>query len=69
MTSPSEKLVADIAKFMAAHKMTPTAFGKMALGDPNLVFDLEQGREVRWSTESRIRKAMKDHASRQSAAA
>ncbi len=34
--------------------MTPTRFGREALGDPRLVFDLRRGRELRLRTARRV---------------
>jgi hypothetical protein len=34
--------------------LTPTQFGLDAIGDPNLVRDLRNGRELRWKTAERV---------------
>ena len=34
-----------IEKFLRATDMPPTKFGRMAVSDPRLVFDLRRGRE------------------------
>lgn len=39
---------------LRAHRMTPTKFGREALGDPNLVAQLRQGRQLRTATVKRI---------------
>lgn len=39
---------------LRAHRMTPTRFGREALGDPNLVAQLRQGRQLRAATVRRI---------------
>lgn len=60
MSEPAKKLLAEIEGFLARNPtMTKTGFGKFANGDPNLVFDLEAGREPRWATAQKIRAAMK----------
>lgn len=52
------RLVSEIENFRAANGMTKTGFGLWAKNDPNLIRDLEAGREPRWSTVSDIRKKM-----------
>lgn len=39
-----ETFLADIDAFLELEGMSPTAFGKEAVGDPNLVHDLRNGR-------------------------
>ena len=36
-----------IEEFITLKKLSPTAFGMKYAGDPNFVFDLRKGREVR----------------------
>lgn len=43
MTS-SEEFLQRIEAFLVAHKIGATTFGKKAMGDPNFVFDLREGR-------------------------
>lgn len=43
-----------IGAHLRAHRMTPTRFGREALGDPNLVAQLRQGRQLRAATVKRI---------------
>lgn len=43
-----------IEKFLRATDMPATKFGRLALGDPRLVGDLRNGRELRPGTEARI---------------
>lgn len=43
-----------IRRACKAHGVAPTVFGRKALGDPRLVHDLEQGRELRPATLQRI---------------
>ena len=51
-------LLAEITAYMAEHKLTRQAFGLHALGDPSLLADLENGRELRRSTEERVRERL-----------
>lgn len=44
-----------IERFLEAHDMNPSAFGRQVMGDPNFVFDLRTGRDLRRSTEKKIR--------------
>ena len=43
-----------IEKFLRATDMPPSKFGRMAVGDPRLVFDLRRGREPRGAMVARI---------------
>jgi hypothetical protein len=48
LSSPvMSELLPKIEAFLEASKMSPTAFGKEAMGDPCFVGDLRNGREVR----------------------
>ena len=48
-------LIRSIEKFLRAHDMPPTKFGRLAAHDPRFVLDLRMGREPRSQTEARIR--------------
>lgn len=48
-------LIRDIENFLRRHRMTPTRFGRNALGDPKLVGQLRAGRELRPGTIARVR--------------
>lgn len=48
-------LLQDITKFLEETEMTPTRFGRLAIGDPRLVGDLRNGREPRRRTRERVR--------------
>lgn len=52
------RLHAEIEAFISAHGMSRTGFGLWAINDPNLVRDLQSGRELRWSTIKTIREKM-----------
>jgi hypothetical protein len=43
-----------IRLFMNRTEMTPTRFGREAVGDPRLISDLRNGRELRETTAARI---------------
>ena len=47
-------LLTHIERYMRRTRMSPTRFGREALGDPNFVLDLKDGRECRRSTELRV---------------
>lgn len=40
----TERFLFEIERFITRNGMSPTAFGKRAVGDPNLVADLRAGR-------------------------
>lgn len=47
-------LLLRIERFLRATKMTPTRFGREALGDPCLVGDMRNGRALRARTVARV---------------
>lgn len=47
-------LLRDVLDFCARKPMPPTAFGMAALGDPNFVRNLQEGRELRSKTMRRV---------------
>ncbi|RIJ15984.1 hypothetical protein D1227_06265 [Henriciella mobilis] len=47
-------ILSRIEAHLAASGQTPTAFGVAALSDPNFVFDLRDGRDLRRDTVKRI---------------
>jgi hypothetical protein len=49
-----------ISEFLGQSGMSASTFGKKAIGDPNLVFDLGAGRRLWPETEGKIRKFMAD---------
>ena len=52
------ELVSEIRAFCAEKGIYPSQFGKLALGDPRFVFDVEAGRELRRKTIGRARHYM-----------
>lgn len=51
-------LLRQVERYLDHHDMTATAFGRAAANDPNLVFDLRRGRELRSATTKRVRQFM-----------
>lgn len=47
-------LILRIDRYLRARRMAPTRFGREALGDPNFVFNLREGRCPRPSTVKRV---------------
>ncbi len=47
-------LMRRIEHFLARAEMKPTRFGREAVGDPRLISDMRNGRELRDSTAARI---------------
>jgi hypothetical protein len=47
-------LLQRIEKHMRAKRMSPTRFGREAVGDPNLIGQIKDGRELRAATVQRI---------------
>ena len=56
--TPHLDLAAMIEGHMQRAGLAPTQFGKLAAGDPNLVGDIKNGRELRRKTVSRIMEFM-----------
>jgi hypothetical protein len=54
-------ILADIERFCAANGVPETTFGRRATSDPNLIAGLRGGRELRRSTELRVRTFMEEH--------
>jgi len=54
-------LLVDVEAFLTTTGMQPTTFGKKALGDPQLVFELRRGRDPRGRTRQRIEAFIKKH--------
>lgn len=47
-------LLQRIERHMRRRRMSPTRFGREAIGDPNLLTQLRDGRELRAATAQRI---------------
>jgi sulfate adenylyltransferase subunit 2 len=55
MSRTADQFLADINRFLLETKSDPTALGKLALGDPNFVFDLRKGRSPSTRTMDKVR--------------
>jgi len=55
MENPTETLLSEVSDFIERAKLSPSTFGKKAVGDPNFVRNLRAGREPRFGTVQRIR--------------
>jgi hypothetical protein len=58
-------LLQRIENHMRSRRMSPTRFGREATGDPNLVSQLRDGRELRTRTLQRILDYLDDNDERQ----
>lgn len=47
-------LLQRIERHLRLRRMTPTRFGREAVGDPNLISQLRDGRELRTATAQRV---------------
>jgi hypothetical protein len=56
-------LLQRIERHLRARRMTPTRFGREAVGDPNLISQLRDGREPRAATARRILDYLNDNES------
>lgn len=43
-----------IERYLRRHDLPPTKFGRLAVGDPRLVGDMRNGRELRAATLARV---------------
>ena len=50
-----------VERFIRETQMSPTKFGKLAAGDPRLVFDMRNGREIGERVASRLRDFIADY--------
>ena len=58
----NETLLTEINRFLERHGMSPSGFGRLFLGNPNFVFDLEmETYEIKLKTVNKVIKAMKDY--------
>lgn len=53
-----QALVADILAAIGAAGLSKAEFGRLAANDPRLVYDLEKGRELRFSTREKVEAAL-----------
>jgi homoserine dehydrogenase len=61
MSTEAENFLNEVERFLVDHDMPPTVFGQKSLADPNFVFDLREGRDVRFSTVDKIRSFMSSY--------
>lgn len=54
-----EKFRETVERYIKAHGLNPTQFGKDFAGDPKFVFQLRKGREPRTGTRHRILSALR----------
>lgn len=58
----NKTLLTEIERFLERHAMAPSSFGRLFLGNPNFVFDLElETYEVKLKTVNKVIKAMQDY--------
>lgn len=54
-------ILRSIEAFRRRHSIPVTTFGRLAVGDANLIANLKDGRELRRATEARVRKFMAEY--------
>jgi hypothetical protein len=57
--SLTEQFLAEVEAFIAKSELNPTDFGKLAINDPNFVFDLREGRSPSARTIDKVREWMR----------
>lgn len=55
---PEKDFADELAEFLARTRMSPTAFGRRALGDPNFILEFRRGRAPTLRTLARARAFM-----------
>lgn len=55
-----EKLLNAVERMLAKHGMPPSTFGRLAVKDPMLVYQLREGRELRSKTRERLLAFMRE---------
>jgi hypothetical protein len=61
MSTAAERFLSEIDAFLTRKGMTPSAFGKAALNDPNFVADLRAGRMPNLGLVERVHTFIKSH--------
>lgn len=64
MMTAHEAFLSDVESFLASSGMPPARFGKDAIGDPNFVRNLRNGRSPSLNTSDRVRSFMLEYAER-----
>lgn len=54
MDTKNDQFLSQIETYLFERGMSATAFGRESANDPNLVFDLREGRELRRATRDKI---------------
>ena len=54
-----DELLSEIKHFIGKHRMSKSAFGKLAMADYGFVFDLEAGRSLQLKSVEKVRGFMK----------
>lgn len=54
-------LIVEIERFLRKHDMAETRFGREAVRDPRLVWDVRNGRSLRPATEAKVRGFMEGY--------
>lgn len=68
MATDKHPILSRIEAHLEATGQTPTAFGVAAAGDPNFVFELRAGRDIRWKTARKIERHLDNIESGEAAA-
>lgn len=58
---PVSDFLNEIETYLTASGMTPTRFGKLAMGDPRFVATMREGRAATLPTVARVRKFIADN--------
>lgn len=61
LSEAQARFLGRIERFLKQHKLSPTGFGREALGDTSFVHRLRVGREARESTREKVLQWMKGY--------
>jgi hypothetical protein len=56
-----EEILGEVERFLSSQDLGPSTFGRAALGDPNFVRELREGRRIWPATADKVRTYMRDH--------
>ena len=64
---PRSEFLAEVEAYLSSTGMSPTAFGKTAMGDPRFVATVRAGRAPTLRTVERVRRFIAEHPKREAA--
>jgi tRNA-dihydrouridine synthase len=56
-----EEILGEVERFLSSQQLGPSTFGRAALGDPNFVRELREGRRIWPDTAEKVRRFMRGY--------